>query len=499
MDQSLDRFMLLLVAILLLGFATRLYAIGAENLWLDEASSLLAVQHDLAGVVQEGAADVHPPVYYLLLHFWLVFGTSETALRLLSAMVGTLAIPLLYIVSRRLLDVRTSLTAALLLAMAPLHIWYSQEARSYALMATVGLLSMYTWLNVLGGKERHQGVRTRHWTTYVLINALGLYTHYYFGFLLIFQNAAMILLLVFAWQGRQLPMARRWQERPESLLYRWVLSQAAILLLFVPWLPILVAQIRRGEGAWIIAAEGVPSWRALLVLLVSFAFWDAPELLGPWARRTGYVLFGLGIGLALWQAMRDRTLRSGVVLALGWLLFSPLLVWTISQVRPIFSIRYLLLFLPAFPLLVAAGIAGVRDWRLRNALLAGLVGLLTVAVVQQARLPQRADWRGVADYIAAYAEPGDWVLFIPTFNVKPFEYYNRGRVAVNEDMEADIFDPAWLQWAATSHQRVWLVWQPEHYFDRQGVVRDYLAAHGQLVDQQRFRGVGLVLLYRITK
>ena len=90
------------------------------------------------------AQDIHPPLYYALLHGWAaLLGTGPTALRLFSVAVGILTIPLLYLVARRMLSARAALLATLLLTISPLHVYYSQEVRMYGLVAllSVGILA----------------------------------------------------------------------------------------------------------------------------------------------------------------------------------------------------------------------------------------------------------------------------------------------------------------------------------------------------------------------
>jgi hypothetical protein len=135
---------LLLLAITLLGGALRFYAIDRKGLWLDEAFSVWLGGHRLpemwgwiAGI------DQHPPLYYTLLHLWMRLGDDVATVRMLSAAAGTLTIPILYALGRRLAGQQwTGLLAALILAVSPFHVRFAQEARMYALLAFVASASM---------------------------------------------------------------------------------------------------------------------------------------------------------------------------------------------------------------------------------------------------------------------------------------------------------------------------------------------------------------------
>jgi hypothetical protein len=133
-----------LCAVLALGASLRLYALSEESLWRDEISSITIAQLDLIRMVQNRAADIHPPLYYFLLHYWTaLFGHSEGAVRALSVVFGVLTIPVMYAVGRRLFDERVGLLSALIIALAEFHIRYAQEAKGYSLLALLALLSMY--------------------------------------------------------------------------------------------------------------------------------------------------------------------------------------------------------------------------------------------------------------------------------------------------------------------------------------------------------------------
>ena len=123
------------VLLILFGLALRLAWLAFQPLWWDEGYSVWFATHPLTQMAALTAQDIHPPLYYALLHGWAApLGTSPTALRLLSVVVGMLTIPLLFLVARRMLSARAALLAAFLLTINPLHIYYSQEVRMYGLV-----------------------------------------------------------------------------------------------------------------------------------------------------------------------------------------------------------------------------------------------------------------------------------------------------------------------------------------------------------------------------
>src|SRR6266850_4026746 len=132
----------LMVLITLLGLFLRCYRLSSQSLWMDEISSVETARVRFDEIVERSASNNASPTYFLLLR--PIVGKSneniEARARFLSALAGTLSVPLFIgIIYLWRKDERTALLGGLLLAINPLHIWYSQEARGYAVMLFFGL------------------------------------------------------------------------------------------------------------------------------------------------------------------------------------------------------------------------------------------------------------------------------------------------------------------------------------------------------------------------
>src|SRR6185295_6981096 len=159
-------------ALILSAFFLRLYRIGNAELWIDEAFSVYAatVKTDLAQLLLKESS---PPLYYLLLRLWvMIAGTSEAELRLLSAVLGTLFVATVIWAGTKFFDRRVGLWAGAFVAVAPIHIYYSQEARSYVLL---GLLILLTHVLLWRALARDTWPS---WLLVSLVAALAVYTHY---------------------------------------------------------------------------------------------------------------------------------------------------------------------------------------------------------------------------------------------------------------------------------------------------------------------------------
>jgi len=143
--------------ILTLGLVLRLICIN-QSLWLDEAIGALSVKnlsyHDIISSFL--TVDNHPPLYYLLLKFWTgFFGYSEIALRAPSIIFGLVTVYLIYLIGRKIFSSKKAgLIAAALLSTSQLHVYYSQEARMYSMAAFFVAAAFYSYLFVMGDKQK---------------------------------------------------------------------------------------------------------------------------------------------------------------------------------------------------------------------------------------------------------------------------------------------------------------------------------------------------------
>jgi len=184
-----------LLIVLLLGTYLRVYHLGAQSYWNDEGNSLRLAQRPALEVVRAAAADIHPPLYYLLLKPWhALAGDSEFALRFFSALAGVALAALLYRLGREYFGYGGGLGAAILGAIHPFLIYYSQEARMYALLAALSAASFLLFSRWLRSSRPPASPWGNRWlaAAYVLTTAAGLYTHYAVAFIVIAQNLAAV-------------------------------------------------------------------------------------------------------------------------------------------------------------------------------------------------------------------------------------------------------------------------------------------------------------------
>ena len=397
-----------IAAILLLAFALRLYRLGYQSIWYDEGVSIHLAQKSLAALTAHTAGDIHPPLYYYLLHFWIkAAGSSEFAVAFFSLTFGLLLVPLVYCIGRHLYNPTVGSLAALLVAISPYNLWYSQEMRMYTLGASLGLVSLYSLLQLL--------VRAKgrvYWVGYILSAALGLYTLYYFAFLLVFLN-----LFVLGWW--------LWVRRRGGgvlVLWSWVLAQLAVFLLYLPWLPIALHQAMDPP---------VPPWRAFTPFWqVVVESWSAlalgqsvePRAIWP-VLLTIAILYGLGIV----YVGTTRLLPPAPCLLWGYTFVPVLAIYLASLWTPLFHVRYVFTYAPAFYILLAAGLTWLRErWRPGLWLVLSLIVVASAYSIYNFHFDSRYaadDHRAAVEYIADKWRPGDAILINAGYTYPTFLYY----------------------------------------------------------------------------
>lgn len=391
--------------LLVLALCLRLYALTGSAIWGDESSSLILADYPPLQLWQHAAHDVHPPLYFFLLHLWVgVFGDGVLTLRLLSALFGVLAVYLGGWLVWRVAGRRAAWLAMLLLALLPTAVRYSQEVRMYSLLGCwllAATLALSYWLGA--------GCR-RYLVAYVLLMTAALYTHYFSVLGLLVQGVWLASL-----PGG--PLRRR----------DWWLATLAVGLLFLPWLPGLLELIAHraelvagGDVGWQppVDARSLPSmlWQWL-------AQSDGNEL--PWPALLGVPL--LLVAVILLVLRRDRSpQRAGTLLVLYCGL--PLLVlYGVSFVSPVFVERYLTAFALGLPLLL--GLALDRLLASQRAvaavLLATVIGLEGCGLARAYATDPEEQFDGMVAYVNAQYRPGDRIVVDDILWYLAFRYYNR--------------------------------------------------------------------------
>jgi mannosyltransferase len=350
--RTISKYSITLLVIVLTGLFLRVYDLGVESLWYDETYSVFMSKMSLSGILQAiPGADPSPPLYLFILHYWMaLFGASEVAVRSLSVLFGVLAIPVIYVLGRRLFNEEAGLLAALILAFSTFNIQYSQEARMYSLMVLLALLSMYFFIRFVQRNTVAISVG------YVISTTLLLYTHAYGVFVVIAQNVYLLTLLF---------LSREHAFR----LRHWIALQVLLVALFAPGASFLISQTSSVEkGFWIPTA----TINRLISTLSTYA--GTTTLLGLFFALSVLSLFTYrkvrgsmdwkaplkALKSYAWEVSFSKDYNALCFLAV-WLLAINVIPFVISQFsQPIYYLRYVIAGSVALYLIVAKGISHIN-------------------------------------------------------------------------------------------------------------------------------------------
>lgn len=363
------------IGIALAALWLRLSTLTVESLWWDEVTTLLQSRGSLGELIRLTAADNYPPLHNLLVQLSLrLLGQSEFALRLPSALLGAFTVFLVYWVGSLLGSRLGGLIAAALLAVAGFHLWYSQEARSYALLAFAATAYAGSVLSVTA-RPGLAGTLAA-----LLSGAALLYSHPYGALTFASIAVAMAALLL-----------RRPGARPR-VLSRLLLLAAGSGLLFAPWALVLLNRVP--------ALEATIGWIPEVTVFRVF-YYLIQLVTGP--AMLVVVLAGLGLML-----MRPRPVTALVLLG-AWAA-GPLLAGIVLSlaVQPLLVQRYLIGSLPA--LLLIAGLGFARLSGLARPVGLGILGLAGLSSYLWFWPPARTDFRALSRALEERLGPGDCVL-----------------------------------------------------------------------------------------
>jgi hypothetical protein len=527
-----------------------------KGMWLDETFSVWLAGHSVAEMMQWIVKiDQHPPLYYFLLHYWIALKGDTTSyyVRLLSVLFGAGAIPIIYLIGKRMAGVKMGLAAAFILAFSPFHIYYAQETRMYTLLMFNAAVAIYALVRLLTdprsvrpiGSQFREYLRawrasgpdrpaheddldrtyetrnptrwrawiSRHrwspiqtietdlaWVVFIMFSAATLLSH---NTAVLFPLATNIFILgLMLFQRTRKSGVQPAFQAPS--FWNWAKAQIGIFLLWSPWIyPFLKQATGVLQRFWI----PEPTWAAVIQVFKSFL-----NASGPIPANVSTVIWivyvlVLCLGLVHYRNKISQFLFLATLFAIPFLGELIVSIW-----RPVFWDRTLIwTTIPLF-LVLAAGIAQLK-YRFLIILGLGVLGTVNLlSISDYYRFYHKEDWNSAARDVAGYAERGDLVLFNSNFVEIPFNYYFKPYEnyydiqVVKQGVPLDLVDSGILEPEMTTndipglislvskYNRVWLVYSHESYTDPKGLIPQTLATQKKLIRNEEFYG-GQVQLY----
>ncbi len=396
---------LVVMASMVVGGAIRLDV--PRGLWLDEAISVSEAKMPYGAMIHRLATtDVHPPLYFTVLWASIrLIGVGDFAVRVPSIWFGIVLIPLVYLLGKEAYDRRTGAVAAVLVAVAPYTVWYSQEARMYSMLMVFSVLALWAQLRIF-----HRG-GWYPWVVYTLASVAMIATQYFGIWQLVVQQLVFVGAIVVRFRRR---------DRPGILLRAWLFSVVPMLVALVP-LGLLMKQqfsIHQATGqAFGGAATAGVAGGSLTIYSVITNF--------------GYAVFGFHSNvvmsdvISLWPfimlaglALLGRRSTWVTYLFMAAVAVPVAAMFVLAQFQSTLGdVRYLSTIVPIVLLLIARGVTSVAK---KNAALTivvlAIVGVMAVALFDQqfsSSNPRRYNFREAIARVDAHARPGDTILYDP--------------------------------------------------------------------------------------
>lgn len=375
---------LLLIAIVVLAFALRLYNLNVQSLWVDEIVSMTEVDPELRldEVIQKTVID-QPPAFFIALHGWFnVVEYNEFNGRLFSVFTGIACVIAMFFLGKEAKDEKVGLTAALLTAVNYMSILFSQEIRFYSFLFLFTTLSYFFFIRAVKCNK------ILDFIFYSLSTILVAYTHYY-GLVVIASQGIIFLGLVLIFPTNK------------KFITSAIISALIIISAFSPWLPIIFSDFQTPEF-WI---KNEPFYFPIVYFYVYFKDIFACSV------------FAISIILYFIKIFKNLKEKQGIdnttFILIGWGIFSYLIPLIYSIVRiPMLQVRYTIIALPCLIIIISLGFFILKE-KLRTILL--IITCCTIIfslifIENYYTKIRKEDWRGVISSVVKQAGPQDVII-----------------------------------------------------------------------------------------
>lgn len=469
--------------ILILATTLRLININ-QSLWLDEAINIVSAKNygfwDF--ITKYSIGDFHPPGYFALLWVWTKLGGyGEIWVRLPSVILGIVTVWLVYLLGKEIFSKKVALLTALFMAIAPLHVYYSQEARMYSLATFAAMLSFYFFWRVINKGNLGNMVGL------VIGNALVVYSDY-----LVYLIFPAQLLYIIIWK--------------RNILMRVIVVWMFNLMIFVPWLFIFPKQLSTGT----IAATTLPGWASVVggAGMEELALIPIKTIFGriSFENKTLYGIVAVAaVVMYGWIFFNLKKLDLASKVLICWIVIPVGLAFIISFFIPILSYFRMIFILPAFYLLLAKAIDNLSVhkvfWKL-VVLIICLISLLSLTVYYMNPKFQREDWRAAVKEIDELAQQNGVILFESNNLPLPFIYYSKNLSpalgGLTKIPAQNLDDAINLNQIIKTKKDIYLfeylvdITDPDRNLEKKLNMDGY-----QKIDTLNFNGVGFIYLYSL--
>lgn len=440
---------------------------------LDEAQSLFQTNRDMAGMLHLVGQDVHVPLYHTLLHYWqILFGNDIYTARMMSLVFFVSLIPAVFILTTYIYNRSVGLFAALLVAISPFLNWYGSEARMYSLLALLTVIHYYVFLKI------YREGKSWHWVAFTVTAILGIYTHYFFAFVLLTE-------VVFYFIHRK-------EFASQKAFRKFLLAGAFVIASIAPWL-YYVRQL--GTASNTQPNLGEPTSIDLFNTYSQFIFGFQVDSLNTIIVS----LWPIIVLLAFFGLQRNKKITKETIFFVLAATIPVIAAFAISiTVRPFYQSRYLIVSLPALLIFISWFVSiypRMVATLLRIAIVALTIFLFAIQVTSP-DTPVKENYKGAVGYLNKNATARDVIIVSAPFTIYPTEYYYQGSAKVTtqpiwnrfEQGSVPGFDakrlPDEVKQNTDAYQTAWLMLSfDQGYNDK---IKQYYDTHFERTSQKEF-------------
>ena len=394
-----------LIVLLISSLLVRSISLLKSSIWHDEGFSLMLASRSPLDIWLGSARDVHPPLYYEILHFWTeIFGNSLLSVRSLSLVAGIIVVWLGYQIAFMISNKRNvALLAGLLLSLNPFLIRYSQEVRMYGILGVFLLIAIIGLIKISKDSKDWFG-----YVLYVIGVSAGLYTHYFTAMVVI---AFWIYIVSIYFIKNKITLITNW---------RWWLANILALLIFLPWVPSMMAQFTRAQGLGWLSKTSIRTLNDTVWQFMTFT--DARQIL----ILIYWLVPVLILGLVVYVCIKDRS-KEKFSRLLALFTFLPLIMAVmISFIRPVFHERYFVFSAIGLCLMMALAIYYIF---LNNKYLAISIALIIVLIqlvgIRNVYAQSNHQMSRVMGFINQNYQSGDRIISGELYVYFDGSYYNK--------------------------------------------------------------------------
>jgi len=481
----------IILIIIFAGFALRINKISDESFWLDEGYSVMVSRLTPLNIIKECEKEVHPPFYYILLHYWIyLFGCSEFSTRILSSLFGSATLFMIFKIGSLLFNKNTGILACFLLSISLFHINYSQEVRSYALMTLLACLSYYFFIIFM----RNCNLIS---IGYIISTVLLLFVHNFGFFIIISQNIYFFSLIILS-KNKKLPFIKL------------LLLLFTLILLYFPYISVIIKQFSKVQkDFWIPYPSKFSiidtfykfssnSFTLIFVFLILFIFSliSYEKIKGKFNSLNYFD----SIESFIWKVNFAKV--NEIYLLLLWitcLIFFPFIISVIFS--PIYLDRATIPALIPFYLIIAKGIENIKNKYIYFLILIIILIPSIINISKYFNEKSKEQWREFSNYIESNATTSDIILLSP-FIIKDwvFDYYFKNPYIRKIAFPTNKFDISQrdieeLPKIIEKYDRIWLVVR-KYNSNNLKILYEELYKNLTLIKHKSFIGIELYLFQK---